>query len=43
VLERNVSAATVRVYKFADLQHRTVLAGLIASGCRRSPPRTRCC
>jgi len=29
VLERNVSAATVRVYKFADLQHRTVLAGLI--------------
>jgi len=29
VLERNVSAATVRAYKLTDLEHRTVLAGLI--------------
>ncbi|QUQ67557.1 TetR/AcrR family transcriptional regulator [Kutzneria sp. CA-103260] len=29
VLERNVSVETVRAYKFTDLAHRTVLAGLI--------------
>ncbi|WP_432867256.1 TetR family transcriptional regulator [Microbispora rosea] len=29
VLERNVSAGTVRAYKFIDLEHRTRLAGLV--------------
>ncbi len=29
VLERNVSASTVRSYKLVDLEHRTTLAGLI--------------
>ncbi|MCE7010934.1 TetR family transcriptional regulator [Kibdelosporangium philippinense] len=31
VLERNVSAETVRAYKFTDLEHRTVLAKLLSS------------
>ena len=31
VLERNVSAGTVRAYKLTDLEHRTTLANLISS------------